>query len=177
MNFLVNSKSRTLKFDNFARFQNVISNNPFSCERHYDALHKKIDMWLSPKRKISVDFSSSSYIFLVIKIAFRVWIELKEVWMLWWTYALREKCPYSEFFWSVFSPNAGNTIQKNSEYGHFSRSDGFHILTFSCIMLRNDQTCARCSKYVRLFFNIMHGKVPPVRIFPILQLFLLNVFN
>ena len=21
--------------------------------------------------------------------------------------ALREKCPYSEFFWSVFSPNAG----------------------------------------------------------------------
>ena len=23
-------------------------------------------------------------------------------------YTLREKCPYSEFFWSVFSPNAGN---------------------------------------------------------------------
>ena len=45
-------------------------------------------------------------------------------------------CPYSEFFLSVFSrirteygqylsefsPNVGKTDQKNSEYGHFSRS-------------------------------------------------------
>ena len=54
--------------------------------------------------------------------------------------SLREKCPYSEFFWSVFSriraeyakiPRISsysvrmweNTDQKNSEYGHFSRSD------------------------------------------------------
>ena len=53
--------------------------------------------------------------------------------------ALREKCSYSEFFWSVFpriraehetirsiSPYSvqkqENTDQKNSEYGHFSRS-------------------------------------------------------
>ena len=53
--------------------------------------------------------------------------------------ALREKCLYSEFFWSVFSriqtengeirgisPYSvriwENTDQKNSEYGHFSRS-------------------------------------------------------
>ena len=53
---------------------------------------------------------------------------------------LREKCPYSEFFWSIFShiwteygeilrisPYSvrmrENTDQKNSEYGHFSRSD------------------------------------------------------
>ena len=51
---------------------------------------------------------------------------------------LHEKCPYSEFFWSVFShiwteywknpylsvfsPNAGKYGPKNSEYGHFSRS-------------------------------------------------------
>ena len=54
---------------------------------------------------------------------------------------LLEKCRYSEFFWSVFSyirteygeilrnteylsvfsPNAENTEQKNSEYRHFSR--------------------------------------------------------
>ena len=34
-----------------------------------------------------------------------------------------EKCSYSEFFWSVFSPNAENIDQKNSEYEHFSRSD------------------------------------------------------
>ena len=34
-----------------------------------------------------------------------------------------QKCPYSELFWSLFSPNAGkygkNVDQKNSEYGHF----------------------------------------------------------
>ena len=52
---------------------------------------------------------------------------------------LREKCPYLEFFWPVFScirteygeirslsPYSvqmwENTDQKNSEYGHFSRS-------------------------------------------------------
>ena len=47
----------------------------------------------------------------------------------------REKCPYSEFFWSVFSririeygeiQNSirmrKNTDRKNSEYGHFSHS-------------------------------------------------------
>ena len=53
---------------------------------------------------------------------------------------LREKCPYSELFWSLFSrilteygemllisPYSvemwKNTDQKNSEYGHFLRSD------------------------------------------------------
>ena len=35
---------------------------------------------------------------------------------------MRKKCPYSEFFWSIFSPNAGKYGQSNSEYGHFSRS-------------------------------------------------------
>ena len=52
-------------------------------------------------------------------------------------FALREKCPYSEIFWSVFSrirteygeilrtspylvQMRENTDQKNSEYGHFS---------------------------------------------------------
>ena len=41
---------------------------------------------------------------------------------------VREKCPYSEFFWSVFPafrlrlcPNVANTDQKNYEYGHFLR--------------------------------------------------------
>ena len=54
-------------------------------------------------------------------------------------FTLREKCPYSEFFWSVFSrirakdkeilrisPHSiqmpQNTDQNNSEYGHFSRN-------------------------------------------------------
>ena len=32
-------------------------------------------------------------------------------------------CPYLEFFWSVFSPNAKNLDKTNSEYGDFSRSD------------------------------------------------------
>ena len=55
---------------------------------------------------------------------------------------LREKCPYSEFFYSVFSPirteygeiispysvQMGENIeQKNSEHGHLSRST-IHIL-------------------------------------------------
>ena len=47
-----------------------------------------------------------------------------------------EKCPYPEFFWSLFSlirteyverysiQMRENTDQKNSEYGHFLRSDG-----------------------------------------------------
>ena len=52
---------------------------------------------------------------------------------------LRKTCPYSEFFWSVFSQiqieyqdflckspylvqMRGNADQKNSEYGHFSRN-------------------------------------------------------
>ena len=58
---------------------------------------------------------------------------------------LREKCPYSGFFWSVFSCLRAeygemrsfspysvrireNTDQKNSEYGHFSRSVSFSII-------------------------------------------------
>ena len=57
-------------------------------------------------------------------------------------YTLREKYPYSELFWSVFSriPNEygeilrispysvrmrENADQNNSEYGHFLRSDIF----------------------------------------------------
>ena len=56
------------------------------------------------------------------------------------TFPLREKCPYSDFFESVFShirkkhgelwsispysvQMRENTDQKNSEYGHFSRSN------------------------------------------------------
>ena len=31
---------------------------------------------------------------------------------------------------SVFSPNAGNTDQKNSEYGHFSRSENYNVLFY-----------------------------------------------
>ena len=60
---------------------------------------------------------------------------------------LRQKCPYSEFFWSLFFPHSDwispysvlmqeNTEQKNSEYGHFLRSTIFHFLkglfTYSC---------------------------------------------
>ena len=56
---------------------------------------------------------------------------------------MSEKCPYLEFFWFVSShiwPESGkilpvypylggmreNTDQKNSEYGHFSRSNSGH---------------------------------------------------
>ena len=57
-------------------------------------------------------------------------------------YSLREKCPYSELFWSAFpripteygeirsmSPYSvrmrENVDQSNSEYGHFLRSDWY----------------------------------------------------
>ena len=61
------------------------------------------------------------------------------------TYTMRKKCPYSEFFWSIYSgirteygeilrisPYSvrmpENTDEKNSEYGHFSRSNGGSIV-------------------------------------------------
>ena len=67
------------------------------------------------------------------------------MWSCAWKITLREKCPYSEFSWSVFSniqteygkklrilrisPYSvrlrENTDQKNSEYGHFSWSVTF----------------------------------------------------
>ena len=40
--------------------------------------------------------------------------------------------PYSELFWSAFSPNAG---QNNSEYGHFLRSDDDLIWIFTFVQL------------------------------------------
>ena len=49
---------------------------------------------------------------------------------------LREKCPYSQFFWSVYSrirteygerENTENTDQKNSKHQHFSRSVKFQF--------------------------------------------------
>ena len=44
-----------------------------------------------------------------------------------WYILLRKECPYSELFWSVLSPNARNTDQNNSEYGHLLRSVLLHI--------------------------------------------------
>ena len=68
-------------------------------------------------------------------------------------YALREKCPYSELFWSAFSRIRAeygeilcispysirmreNADQNNSEYGHFLRSDGDAIRR-SAVIPRN----------------------------------------
>ena len=34
----------------------------------------------------------------------------------------REKCPYSKFFWSVFSPNAGKYGPEKLQIRHFSHS-------------------------------------------------------
>ena len=50
---------------------------------------------------------------------------------------LRKKCPYSDFFWSVFSrirtEYEENTDHKNSEYGHFLRSD-YDIINYKSII-------------------------------------------
>ena len=87
---------------------------------------------------------------------------------------LREERPYSEFFWSVFSrirtehgeirstslysvQMQGNTDQKNSEQGHFSRSQKFlkngnrqKLLT----ILENIRILGRLFQYF-FIFNIM----------------------
>ena len=66
------------------------------------------------------------------------------------TTSVREKCPYLEFFWYVFScirteyriirsisPYSvwmrENTDQKNSEYGHFSRSAYLFVTNYRCL--------------------------------------------
>ena len=63
------------------------------------------------------------------------------------SYKLCGKCPYLEFFWSVFScirteygdirsesrysvRMQGNTVQENTEYGHFSHSDKYWKFRF-----------------------------------------------
>ena len=45
----VHDNSWALKLDNFSEFQNFISDNPHPVhsKRHYDALRKKMDMWLT----------------------------------------------------------------------------------------------------------------------------------
>ena len=67
-----------------------------------------------------------------------LWTQNSEYLTGFYKLTLRGKCPYSNFFWSVFfrirtehrdttypsvfSPNAENSDQKNSEYRHFSCS-------------------------------------------------------
>ena len=63
MDFVVNENSWILKFDNLSHFQKVISNKPPTRERHYDALRKKIGMWLTPKLKVFESFITVTNIF------------------------------------------------------------------------------------------------------------------
>ena len=66
-------------------------------------------------------------------------------------YSLLEKCPFSEFYWSVFSrirTECGkilhispysvqlreNKDQKNSEYGHFLRCDWLLAFFYVCLI-------------------------------------------
>ena len=70
----------------------------------------------------SLVFQGSPGEYLVIK-----WKDIKKRYQK--EHWLREKCPYSEFFWSIFSRIRAeyavwileNTDQKNFEYRHFSR--------------------------------------------------------
>ena len=78
-----------------------------------------------------------------------------------WKKALREKCPYLELFWSSFfriwtqyeevrliSPYSvriqENTDQKNSEYGHLSRSEAL-LIKKACISVTGSQHRGRVS--------------------------------
>ena len=47
---------------------------------------------------------------------------IKDIGSIFTKFTLREKCPYLEFFWSVFSLNTGNAYRKKSEYGQFTQS-------------------------------------------------------
>ena len=53
-------------------------------------------------------------------------------------YALREKCPYSELFWPVFSPEY-SADQSNPENGHFSSSDVNLFLKFNFLNMQRLQ--------------------------------------
>ena len=76
--------------------------------------------------------------------------------LLFFQHTLREKCPYSQLFWSVFShirikhgeilrisPYSvrmrENTDQNNSEYGHFLRSDTCGKFTLKSLPVINLQ--------------------------------------
>ena len=82
---------------------------------------------------------------------------------------LPEKCPLSEFFWSVFShirteyrdilrisqyavQMRENTDQKNSKYGHFPRSDRFSVQGYYFIL-------AWIAVFLIVFQNIFFHKM------------------
>ena len=65
------------------------------------------------------------------------------------TKSLHEKCPYREFFWSIFcglNTEKYRVIrmwedldQKNSEYGHFSRCESFKFRgMFALVNINSD---------------------------------------
>ena len=89
------------------------------------------------------------------------------------SYALREKYPYSEFFWSVFSrirTEYGDLQinQKNSKYGYFLRSDA----TALCILIYELLTMTGCfmldtwyrQSYYRWMDNILFQNIIKIQI-------------
>ena len=84
--------------------------------------------------------------------------------MIWDKPSLREKCPYSEFFWSVFLrirteygeiQMRENPDQKNSEYGHFSRSVSMNqnIIAFAILFSAPSEIL-----WYRLYYEIWNMK-------------------
>ena len=86
--------------------------------------------------------------------------------------SLRKKCPYSEFFWSVFSsiwieygrirsisPYSAQmqeyTDQKNSEYGHFSHSVYLSECTNLFPILK--KKLCYCLKSISLGISLLHS--------------------
>ena len=78
---------------------------------------------------------------------------------------LREKCPYLEIFWSIFSRirtvsrisqysvwMQENTDQKNSEYGHFSCSGTFLVINYSTPVFQTSVSWL----LEQLFYNYFH---------------------
>ena len=86
--------------------------------------------------------------------------------------SLREKCPYSGFFWSVFSriwtkygdirsispysvQMRENTDQKNPEYGHFSRS-GFKTVIENILLSKHGSDFLDCYASIKGYDSLIH---------------------
>ena len=74
---------------------------------------------------------------------------------------MREKCPYSEFFWSVFSPNVGKYGSEKLRIRTLLRNEKnqqtFGFLTFSCMYRNGTLALIELSRYISTieFFTLV----------------------
>ena len=112
------------------------------------------------------------------------------------SHTLREKCPFLELFWSLFSrirfeykvilrissysvQMRENTDQENSEYEHFLRSDTYRR-TNTSIVKKCDISRKICNftikkkSYLIIFYSEIEHKVPTIDVICLLMLKFIN---